>query len=319
MIQEINGDFLQWLRGFYYVATAGSVSRAAELMCRNQSAVTYQLQSLESSLNTELFLRVEGRMILTPAGEKLLKWAVITFDDIAALRAEVGNLNGELNGALRISGNRPTYHHARFVNTLRAYSAAHPKVDIHLEAGYPDECIRDVEIGSSDMALIGLHKTPPVCAFEQLFSVPYVLVTPPGHEYHLDDRPTSEQIAEIPLIRFQLRRHIKSYDYHFLAEQIEELTGRVSPLSCSNYWILLKYVAEGMGAAIIDAWSYGSLSSRLEPGVWAYSLSHLLPVLPYGILTRKKGRLSPAATAFREALRNGFADTSPEGILPSRS
>ena len=29
MIEELNGDFIQWLRGFYYIAKTGSLRRAA--------------------------------------------------------------------------------------------------------------------------------------------------------------------------------------------------------------------------------------------------------------------------------------------------
>ena len=38
MIEEFGGDLFQWLRGFYFVARTGSVTRAAEAMRRNQPA-----------------------------------------------------------------------------------------------------------------------------------------------------------------------------------------------------------------------------------------------------------------------------------------
>ena len=72
MIPELNGDFLQWLRGFYYVAKTGSVRRAAELMHRNPSTISYQLRSLETELNTVLFDRYKKSLQITPEGKKLL-------------------------------------------------------------------------------------------------------------------------------------------------------------------------------------------------------------------------------------------------------
>jgi len=47
MIDEFSGDFLQWLRGFYYVAKTGSVSLAALEMGRNQPAISHQIKSNE--------------------------------------------------------------------------------------------------------------------------------------------------------------------------------------------------------------------------------------------------------------------------------
>jgi DNA-binding transcriptional LysR family regulator len=47
MIEEMSGDFLQWLRGFYYVTTTKSVTHAAALMGREQPSITHQIQCLE--------------------------------------------------------------------------------------------------------------------------------------------------------------------------------------------------------------------------------------------------------------------------------
>ena len=57
MIDELNGDFLQRLRGFFYVAKTGSFSAASREMRRNQSTISYQVRQLEESLNADLFLR----------------------------------------------------------------------------------------------------------------------------------------------------------------------------------------------------------------------------------------------------------------------
>ena len=45
MIEQIGGDFLQWLRGFYFVARRQSVTRASLEMRRNQSITLKKLRS----------------------------------------------------------------------------------------------------------------------------------------------------------------------------------------------------------------------------------------------------------------------------------
>ena len=89
MIPEITGDFLQQLRGFYYVATSGSVSDAANQMNRTQSAVTYQIQLLEKELGIILFLRLKNKMVLTEEGKHLLTWALRIFDTISGMQEEL--------------------------------------------------------------------------------------------------------------------------------------------------------------------------------------------------------------------------------------
>ncbi|MBW1913143.1 MAG: LysR family transcriptional regulator, partial [Deltaproteobacteria bacterium] len=48
MIEEMGGDFLQWLRGFYYVAKRGSMTLAALEMGRNQPTISHQIKCLEN-------------------------------------------------------------------------------------------------------------------------------------------------------------------------------------------------------------------------------------------------------------------------------
>lgn len=74
MLEELNGDFLQWLRGFYYVAKTGSIRKAAEFMHRNPSTISYQIRALEQELNTVLFDRYKKTLRITPEGKKLLAW-----------------------------------------------------------------------------------------------------------------------------------------------------------------------------------------------------------------------------------------------------
>ncbi len=54
------------------VVVSGSFGRAAELLGRAQSAVSYQIKKLEQQLGTQLFDRSQYRATLTPAGKALL-------------------------------------------------------------------------------------------------------------------------------------------------------------------------------------------------------------------------------------------------------
>jgi len=80
MIKEFGGDLIQWLRGFYFVARTGSVTRAAEAMRRNQPAVSHQIKCLEEEFGIFLFERSRGRMELTAEGKVLLELVVPLFE-----------------------------------------------------------------------------------------------------------------------------------------------------------------------------------------------------------------------------------------------
>ena len=60
---------------FLQVAESGSITRAAQQLGRAQSNVTTRIQQLEESLGVQLFVREARRMVLTPEGLRLQRYA----------------------------------------------------------------------------------------------------------------------------------------------------------------------------------------------------------------------------------------------------
>jgi DNA-binding transcriptional LysR family regulator len=89
MIEEMSGDFFQWLRGFYYVAKTKSVSLAAAEMGRNQPAISHQVKSLEKELGVTLFDRSKGSMELTPEGISLMGKTISVFELVKEIKGAV--------------------------------------------------------------------------------------------------------------------------------------------------------------------------------------------------------------------------------------
>ena len=59
-----------------------SVTRAGEVLHLTQSALSHQLREIEEKLGTPLFLRMNKKMILTQAGERLLLTARQVLDEM---------------------------------------------------------------------------------------------------------------------------------------------------------------------------------------------------------------------------------------------
>lgn len=69
MPQVVDPELLQT---FVAIADSGSFTRAAQQVCRTQSAVSMQMKRLEEVVGRPLFDRAGGRPLLTPDGEVLL-------------------------------------------------------------------------------------------------------------------------------------------------------------------------------------------------------------------------------------------------------
>ena len=84
------------LRSFTLIAEGGSFTRAAERVGRTQSAVSLQVQRLESLVGHRLFVRGRGGLVqLTPQGRYLLERA-----------REMVSLNDDIVGSLRAQPQR---------------------------------------------------------------------------------------------------------------------------------------------------------------------------------------------------------------------
>lgn len=107
MIPELSGDFLQWLRGFYYIAKRGTVRKAAEILNKTPSTVSYQLKCLENDLGTVLFGRYKKNLIITGDGKRLLDWAITTFETLQGMRSSMGTSDEHLQGEVLLGASLP--------------------------------------------------------------------------------------------------------------------------------------------------------------------------------------------------------------------
>ena len=84
------------------VAEQGSVTEAGRCLHVTQSALSHQLRDAEEKLGTALFLRLGKKMVLTPAGEKMLVSARKVLDEMQAAESQIEGLNGGTRGVIRV-------------------------------------------------------------------------------------------------------------------------------------------------------------------------------------------------------------------------
>ncbi len=118
------------LQAFESVARLGTVSRAAEELSLTQSAVTRQIQALESRLGIVLFTRVNMRLVLTDAGAGYLhdvRGGLCSLEDATeALLSRQGR-----GGTLRIA-TLPTFGAKWLMPRLVRFCANRPHIKLEL-------------------------------------------------------------------------------------------------------------------------------------------------------------------------------------------
>ncbi len=140
------------LRVLREVATHGSFSSAAEALSYTQSAVSQQIAALEREAGSRLVERSARGVTLTDAGRALVAHADVILARLADAEDELQAIAGLRGGRLRLAA------FASACATLMPQAVArfrerHPGVELSLCPADPDDALRLLRGGESDIAL----------------------------------------------------------------------------------------------------------------------------------------------------------------------
>lgn len=149
MVRALRGD---WLVAFVAVVETGSFTGAAKRMHRTQSAVSMQIQQLETAAGTTLLVRERAGVIPTADGERLLPHARRTAEalyDAAALfeAPEVAP------GPLRV-GIPEEYSGTELPKLLSRFQRSQPNIELLVQCASSDRLEAAIEKGALDLGLI---------------------------------------------------------------------------------------------------------------------------------------------------------------------
>jgi LysR family transcriptional regulator, glycine cleavage system transcriptional activator len=138
---------LDLLRGFEAAARLLSFTRAGEELHLTQSAVSRQMQELESQLGAKLFERRHRALALTEAGQQFYPAAAQVLSTMRAatdrLRAQAGR------GTLSVTTTH-SFASLWLIPRLAGFTRAHPGVDVRISA---DIRVQDLERDGLDIAI----------------------------------------------------------------------------------------------------------------------------------------------------------------------
>ncbi|HVR31766.1 MAG TPA: LysR family transcriptional regulator [Acidimicrobiia bacterium] len=139
---------LQFLRE---VAARGTISAAAEALGYTPSAVSQQLSVFETEMGTPLLERQGRNVILTPAGEALVRASADVFAAVDRAEAAVEQAGELAVGPVRIG----SFQSIGSTIVPRAFTALHrkrPALEAHF-VQYEYHLMRDLDLGVIDIAL----------------------------------------------------------------------------------------------------------------------------------------------------------------------
>jgi LysR family transcriptional regulator for metE and metH len=187
---------IRHLRLLASIAETGSVTESGKRLHLTQSALSHQLRDAEEKLGTALFLRLGKRMVLTPAGEKLLASAQRVLDELHKAESQIEGLNGNTRGLIRISTECYTCYHW-LPPVLSKFHKRFPKVEISVDAEYTHRPIEALLDGRLDVAILNCTPPPrnPSLRLMPMFEDELVLVMSPNHRLAAHDQISVKELA----------------------------------------------------------------------------------------------------------------------------
>ena len=238
------------LRLVVAIAEQRSLTRASEVLHLTQSALSHQLRDIEGRLGTALFLRLNKRMALTPAGERVLVTAKAVLEELSGAEAAI---RGGLKDAvvpLRLSTECYTCYHW-LPAVLKPYREKFPNVEIRIDAASTRRPLPTLLEGKLDLAIMSSSVRDPRVVVRSIFEDEQVAVVARDHPF-----------ARLPFVRLvdfrkeRLLTYVEREDSHFVTRILEPagvVPRAIEPVQLTE--AILEMTRAGLGVAVLARWA----------------------------------------------------------------
>ena len=119
------------LKIFHTVAESGSFTKASTVLNLSQSAISRQIQSLESELKIHLFERHARGLVLTDNGEYLYKTAHEVISKLKDVEATLNDEKDKLHGKLTVT-TVVSFGTTWLTPRIKEFMSLHPEIEVEL-------------------------------------------------------------------------------------------------------------------------------------------------------------------------------------------
>ena len=297
---------LRQIEVFYAVYSAGSISKAGELLGVSQPAISKVIRHTEDLLGYKLFDRTASGIVPTQEAIELFESAARVFAEVNKLRGRANNMLGGLDKPLRIALS-PSIGLSAGPTAVAQFAAKFPDISVEIETFHFEEAVDALRAEQTDIAIVyqpfpreGLRVIP-------IRDAKFVCVTPKGHWLNRGGKVGIKDLIGEPLIHLNvdapLGRLLSSY-----LENVSEIQ-QSQRITVNTYYIARMLVASGAGLAVVDEFA------ARDPGrdsVDIYEFDEKVE-LSIGAIVRESYALSGPEHVFLEALNKELERASKLG------
>jgi LysR family transcriptional regulator, regulator for metE and metH len=239
------------LRLVEMVAREGGITKAANRLHLTQSALSHQLRDVEEKLGTPLFIRLNKRMLLTQAGERLLNAAPLVLGELRRAEEDIRQIALHREGMLRISTECYTCYHW-LPPVLRPFQELFPRVEVRIVTEATRRPLEALLDGRLDLALTSGVARNRKLVFKPLFRDELVVITAPRHRLAARAYVTAKDFAAEHLLVYALPNEDLTVFQKVL------VPANVKPHQVSRVELteaIIEMVKAGLGISVMARWA----------------------------------------------------------------
>jgi len=241
------------LKVFCTVAETKSFSKTSEIIHLTQPAVSLQIQALEEMYETKLFDRSSSKVILTPAGEVLYKYAKEILALYAAAEKTIQEMVGLFKGSITIGATSAIGNYV-LPSVITDFRKAHPKIKIHLLVGNRQMVIELLNVGNISVGFVeGEFRRHKMIA-EKLLTDELVAVVPSYHPWAKRKEISVAELIDEPFIFREVGSGTRQTIEKFLSRHKITLQDMKVSMVLGSTEAIKHAVEKGLGISIISRW-----------------------------------------------------------------
>lgn len=281
-----------FLKYFDEVARHGSIRKASTVLNVSSTSVNRKILSVEKQLGVAIFDRTPEGVELTSIGSILLEHCRRTLHDYERTKIEIDDLRDLRTGHLKIE-TIDSVAYGILPQALQKFSQSFPDISISVTTAQPDEVMKSVAEGETDVGISFLLDMHPDVRVISEKSAPFGVIVRRDHPLAERNSVTIDEISS-----YRLVRTIDARGRNSIIDQV--VSTLVSPLSTHMFTNTL-FVAKQM---ILDNQGIGLYTKiGFFKEIEAEELK-FIPLIQEGLNDMRIGLLVSAAQGIDPAKRH---------------
>jgi LysR family transcriptional regulator, regulator for metE and metH len=232
------------------IVDEGNLTRAGQRLHLTQSALSHQLLQLEERLGTTVFHRIQKRLALNDAGQRLLETAREVLGRLAQAEDDLRLFRDDRRGTIRLTTECYTVYHW-LPSVMQRFAKQYPDVEIKIDVDATKAPFDALLAGVVDVAFVTSDTTPRGIETEPLFDDEMKVIVAPKHPLASKPYVTCAQLSEQTLLTYSTLRDNLVYERLLRPAGLEPK----KHLQVQLTEALIELVKAQVGVAVLAEWA----------------------------------------------------------------